>query len=294
MSELLPARPDMFEEICALHFSPDTNEAEKARIRKFHRPIFHYQWERDDQPAGHVLASHGRIIGFLGAYFSRRIIDHRPERFCNLTSWMVAEGHRNESLRLLMPYLKLKECTLTGFSAAKKVYPIYQRFGFKALDTRVQILPLLPSAPGLTGAWTAIHDPGIIEPRLAPEDRRILRDHRPYDCRHLLLQHDAGYLYLVFTFTCKRGFRMAYLHYLSDAAWLRPCLGRIKWELLRQYRILFLCLEERWLRGRKPLFSKTYLLGVPRVYRTPHIEATQVDSLYSELVAANIFEKYFY
>ena len=87
---------------------------------------------------------------------------------------------------------------------------------------------------------------------------------------------------------------MAYLHYLSDPASLWPCLGRIKWELLRTYRILFLCLEERWLRGRKPLFSKTYPLRVPRVYRSRHVEAPQIDSLYSELVAANIFEQYFY
>lgn len=294
MSELLPARLDMFEEICALHFNPEMDAATKARIRKNHHPIFHYQWDRDDQPPGYVLANQGRIVGFLGGYFSRRFINQQPQRFCNLTSWMVAEGHRNESLRLLSPYLKLKDHTLTGFSAAPKVYPIYQHFGFKSLDARVQILPLLPLAPGLPAPGAAAHDPAVIEPLLAPEDRRILRDHLPYDCRHLLLQHNGGYLYLLFTLTSKRRFRMAYLHYLSDPASLWPCLGRIKWELLRTYRILFLCLEERWLRGRKPLFSKTYPLRVPRVYRSRHVEAPQIDSLYSELVAANIFEQYFY
>ena len=50
------------------------------------RRIFDYRWERDKDYCGLTLKVADRTVGFIGLIFSRRRINGRVEKFCNLTS----------------------------------------------------------------------------------------------------------------------------------------------------------------------------------------------------------------
>src|SRR5690606_3276347 len=46
-------------------------------------------WKVDAPDHGRFLADGGEIVGAYLAFYSERVIDGRPERFCNLGAWCV-------------------------------------------------------------------------------------------------------------------------------------------------------------------------------------------------------------
>ena len=99
--------------------------------------LFTDHWKSNEGYIGYVLEDRERIIGFLGFMFSSRVLNDKQEKFCNLTTWVVDERFRNESLYLIIPVLKLTDYTLTIHSASKETYAAFKKIGF--LDYSVYI-----------------------------------------------------------------------------------------------------------------------------------------------------------
>jgi hypothetical protein len=240
------------------------------------------------------MVSAGRIVGFLGAYHSTRLIGGRSEPVCNLSSWFVAEAHRNESLMLLPPYLAMKNHTITGLTPAKHVHSIYQKFKFADLETAVSIIPIFSALPGSSHYCTVTHDLAAIPGRLNENERTLFDDHLGFDAVHLLAHGKSGHSHLVYTITRKKGFPMAYVHYMSDRAFFQTHLAIIAWKIFLRHGTPFICVESRHLRDPLPWPRKTYHLRVPRIFKSSTVAREDIDNLYSELIAANVFERYFY
>src|SRR5262245_63295523 len=130
--------PAMFDDVLPLLL-----ELDSAYSREKWREIFGYQWESDEGYVGFALVNDRKVVGFNGAIFNRRIIDGRATRFCNLTSWIVKEQYRTESLRLVFPILKLKGYTVTNLTMNERVWEDSSSFGFKYIDTTFRIICLI-------------------------------------------------------------------------------------------------------------------------------------------------------
>ena len=98
------------------------------------RSLFAPRWNQDEGYAGYALTDRGRVVGFLGYLFSSREIQGRPTRFCNLSSWIVEPEYRSDSLKLLMPALKLREHTVTNLTPRPSVAKILEKVGFHYLN----------------------------------------------------------------------------------------------------------------------------------------------------------------
>ena len=48
----------------------------------------------DGWPNHGFLQQRGRVVGAYLAFYSQRMIDGRPERFCNLGAWCVCAEYR--------------------------------------------------------------------------------------------------------------------------------------------------------------------------------------------------------
>src|SRR5262245_37584176 len=139
MTAVEKVTPAMFDDIYAL-----MSELDNTQSRERWREIFDYQWESDEGYVGYALVDDRKVVGFNGAIFSRRIIDGREARFCNLTSWIVKDQYRTESLRLVFPFLNLKGYTITNLTMNERAWEITRRLGFKNLDTNVRIFFPVP------------------------------------------------------------------------------------------------------------------------------------------------------
>ena len=82
------------------------------------------------------------LIGYFGCFTYRRNIDGVEYQFYNSHTWIVNEDYRKHSLKLLMPYLKLKDGIVTNFSANGKVVQILEQLKFTKLKVVNTIVKL--------------------------------------------------------------------------------------------------------------------------------------------------------
>ena len=75
-------------------------------------------WADESPNHGFLLRAGERLVGVYLAFYSRREIDGRPERFCNLAAWCVLDEYRSLGLRLLHALLAQKNYHFTDLSPA--------------------------------------------------------------------------------------------------------------------------------------------------------------------------------
>jgi hypothetical protein len=273
---------------------PLLSELDDTHSREEWREIFDYQWESDEGHVGYALVDDRKVVGFNGAIFSRRIIDGREVRFCNLTSWIVKEQYRTESMRLVFPFLKLKGYTITNLTMNERAWDITRRLGFKNLDTNVRILFPVPglSATRKEEAPVIVSDQSKIAEILDPVNLKIFIDHSHYNCGHLVIKDKYGYSYIIYTrkryrkYNCDISY--AHIHYISDRSAFLRRLNKIKSYFLKSLKYFFLAVDERLIGNATIPYSKVYQLKVPRMYKSDVLSREQVDNLYSELVVLGL------
>lgn len=138
---------------------------------------FRQNWAADKPNNGFLLRKGSEIVGALGAIYSDQTVDGKLERFCNMTSWYVADEHRGRSLTLLLHLIRQDGFTFTNLSASPGVEEVLVRTGFTALSKELFAVPNLALPFHLSSRVQVLDDPARIAPLLAPERRQICLDH---------------------------------------------------------------------------------------------------------------------
>ena len=115
--------------------------------------LLNTKWSAKHDNFGYVLLDEGRAVGFLGTFFSDRVVDGEEYTVCNLFCWHVLEEYRRQSLLLLRPILQLQNTTITALTSSEGATAVYQRFGFKELEAQVVIFPIRPCFPCCTSDY---------------------------------------------------------------------------------------------------------------------------------------------
>jgi len=240
-------------------------------------------WKVNAPNHGFMLQDGQRIVGVHLAFYSERLIAGKPERFCNLGGWCVLPEFRFHSLRLLNELLAQDGYHFTGFSPSEKVLPIHRRFQFRYLDTSAALIPNLPwpSVPGLTRISAA---PDVIESRLAGPELELYRDHaQALAARHLVLTRGQDSCYVMYREMRYKSLPvLAEILHISNPGLFRRAMGPLTRYLLLHRRLVATLAELRII-GHPPPFSFR-VNSWPKTYRSPSLEAGQIDYLYSELV----------
>ena len=89
---------------------PLLEQLNSSRIKKNQwEKLFISHWNSKKDNFGYFLTEKNHAVGFLGLMFSTFTVNEKEHNFCNFTSWVVKEEHRNESIKLLLPVLKMKD-----------------------------------------------------------------------------------------------------------------------------------------------------------------------------------------
>ncbi len=250
------------------------------------RKLFIPYWKSPEDFCGYMLLRDGEVKGYLGLLFSSRVLDGRVEKFCNLTSWIVSDDARSKSLPMLLEVLKLKDYTITNFTASPTAAVIMRRLGFLELDVHQQVLFPVPGL-GLRARGCACEfDPERIRSLLNENDRRIFDDHQQMGCDHLLLRSKAGYAYLVLKRTRRKDLPFLKVHHVSDPGVFVECAERLMPEICLRRRVWGVMVDERYLRGHRFRLAYRYLHDHKGFYKpaSSTLDKSQIDSIYSEMV----------
>src|SRR6185295_4394220 len=161
------------------------------------KKIFVLPWQTEEDFCGYLLQKDGEIKGYLKVIFSRRILQGKTEKFGNMTSWIVTEDCRGQSILLLLELLKLKDYTLTNFTASETVAAILRKLGFEEFSVDQRVLLPVPAFRLPRRDSFCDFDEQVIRKTLTRADLKIFEDHQQLNCRHLLLHSADGDCYLV-------------------------------------------------------------------------------------------------
>ena len=248
------------------------------------RDVFDYKWKTEEGHCGYALLSQGDVVGMLGMVFSQRHIDGRARKFCNLHTWWVREDFRGKSLSLLKPILNLDGYTITHFTPCDTIRAVTKRLGFCELNSQLKLL-FSPRVLGNGGGeMTLTRDEQAIEERLDDRDKRILLDHRPYGCGHLLVSDGDQYCYLLYTYVVRHRFPYCHIHYISNKKLFAEKETAIRSVLLRSHKAWFIAVDARLVAGMRLRRSLDFWAPAHALYKSSELGPAQIDNLYSDVV----------
>tara|TARA_B100002003_G_scaffold240722_1_gene261564 strand:- start:1353 stop:2207 length:855 start_codon:yes stop_codon:yes gene_type:complete len=252
------------------------------------RQLFVNHWHTREGYFGYVLEDGERIVGFLGLIFGRRILNEREEKFCNLTSWVVDEKFRSQSLFLLLPVLKLKDYTLTILTGSQETYAVARKLGFQDLESHVQIILPLPSvATWLTPCQIEINGKQLGD-ALAGEALQAYKDHLAFRCFHVHVRSPLGECYLIGTRVFRKDLAFAQIHHISDSKVFVKFAGRIAVAICLRIKTVAIATDQRFLGENTIPLSLAWPLPNCRVYKSSSLGKNDIDLLYSEYPVLNI------
>lgn len=283
--EIAEARSSDFEVIYPLLQIFDESDAAREKWKQ----IFVNHWDVPEDYHGYILKYEDRVVGYIGLIFSHRTINNGSHKFCNLTSWIVEEEFRGvQALRLLRSVLNLKGYTFTIFSATDNAREIYQKMGFQFLDTHFLIVLPFLSVKTLFTQYSVHWKPDQIRPYLNENETRLLDDHLPFDCLHLLVRKGSSHCYLVLAKTKRMDIPFAVTHYIGNPDIFLPCINRIALTICLHTHTFGLIVDKRFLRRRPVRLAVTRALKVGKMFISDTLAPRDMDALYSEVILLNL------
>lgn len=249
------------------------------------KKIFVTPWKSREDFCGYLLLHEDKVKGYLGVIFSERILNGEPHRLCNMTSWIVDEDCRDKSLLLLLELLKLKDFTLTNFTASETVAVILRKLGFKEFPVDQRVLLPIPGFGSQRRRLGCDYDLPVIKSRLTDEDLRIFNDHQGLNCQHLLLHADTRQCYVILKKTKRKGLTFAKVHYLSRADVFHECLEVLVARICLRLGVFGLMVDERYVVGHQFRGSVRYPHQRKGYFKSKDlVNENLIDTIYSELV----------
>jgi hypothetical protein len=248
------------------------------------RAISSVPWKVEAPNHGFMLRDGQRVVGTQLAYYSKRLMAGRVERFCNLSAWSVLPDFRSHSIRLPTALLAQDGFHFTALSPIDRAVSIYTRLKFRFLDTSAVFIPNLPW-PGLPGRTRISADPDVIESTLAGAELELYRDHaQALAARHVVLVRGQDSCYVMYRETRHRGrgIPLAQILHVSSPGLFHRAIIPLTRHLLIRHGLLATLAELRFIGHRPPLSLK--VTSPPKMYRSDSLEPGQIDDLYSELV----------
>ncbi|MBC5827006.1 MAG: hypothetical protein GIW99_04915 [Candidatus Eremiobacteraeota bacterium] len=278
--EVRPVGPESFDDVYPLLLLFGNSNMSRDDWRQM---LFTYTWW-DGPVRGYAMYADGVPVGFMGTIFSNRRIMGRDEVFCNTSSWIVREEHRNASIMLLKPVLALHECTIVNLTPSERGYAIFKKFGFKPLESeQLMMFPLASPSRIFGGSFTS--DSNELLRDLPNEERTIFQELSTSPrVRHVLLRRRGRNCYLVATPVRVKRLPFAELQYIGDPKFFWENRGLAHIALLRTMGAVGVAVDGRFTTGRTVRWALRY--SAKRLYRPAHPDTPPdaIDGLFSEFM----------
>ena len=271
----------MFEDVYKL-----LNKFENTRVDKsYWKNLFCHPWVTPEDYVGFKLQNDHTIVGFIGLIFAKRKISGEIHNFCNLTSLIVEEEFRRETLALFLEIREIEGYTLTNLTPSKEVYSICKAFGFLDLEEKIKILPTLPSLIGIFSTGEQfVSAPDKIVNYLSKKDIRIFKDHIDTICKALLYIQGNDYCLVFYKTVLRKGLAFNHILFISNIKLFMTSKNKILIKLCVLEKHIFHLIDSRILGEDFKGFAWDYSLARPRQFKSDKLRKEDIDNLYSEFV----------
>lgn len=247
------------------------------------RSIWENPWRNENEIPGYMLIDEDRVVGFLGFIYGSRIINGAEYRFCNMTSWIVKPEYRADSLKLVMPILKMKEYSITNLTPSVTVRQIIEKLGFTKIDNDVLLLPSIPFA--LSNSYSVSFR--IDESILNESEKSIYSQNKMFDIQFGLIHCQGQYCLFAYKIRIKKGIKFCYILYISNSELFNKAAMYLRYKLFWKTFTPFVMIDSRLIKCQKMAFSFTLSGKFPKYFKTKLDDISEIDNLNTEFVLLN-------
>lgn len=230
----------------------------------------------------------GAIVGGIGAIYAAYPVRGTMRSFCNITSWVVLDAYRTQSMRLAMAVINQPGFVFTDLSPTAVVEQSLKFLKFQPMNEARTVLFNLPAPQQrLTGAGVITH-PTKLEAALDADSLQVYRHHKHFPWLNFLAVGKGRERSLVI-------YKRAVLKNLPSAeivGFTRPDVFLRHLPVLGCHFLLsglFTTRVESRLLPGKPAWPHTELKGYRnKVFRGEGVTEADVQNLYSEYVALDL------
>ncbi len=250
---------------------------------------FRQDWGVDRPNSGFLIRDEGgEIAGGIGAIYAAYPVRGQLEKFCNITSWMVLDAYRTQSMRLAMAVISQPGFHFTDLSPTAVVEQSLKFLKFKPMNSARTVLFNLPAPQQRLAGAGVVSSPARIEQVLDEPSRRVYRDHKHFPWLRFLAAGQGSEYSLVI-------YKRARLKHLPSA----EIIGFTNPNTFLRHLPLLGChfllsgmvttrVESRLLLAR-PAWPHTELTGYRnRVFRSDTLVEADIQNLYSEYAALDL------
>lgn len=263
------------------------------------RQLFINHWNNEENYFGFALVDEekNKYAGFMGLIFSTREIEGRVHKFASMTSWIIDKNYRRKGLgrKLFDEVLKLKEYTITDFTASANTFSMLEQSGFKELETGIFLIRPAPTLTTLAGMFTLkpsiVSNPQKVADQLKGDDLKIFNDHLKFKCSHLLLKgkKEEETCYLVLHKHSRGRYPYLKIHYISNAGVFAKYIPRVITKICLRFRVFGVMVDKRIMKNNPVKQAKERKLPYMSVFKSDVLDKSHLnDSLYSEFLLLSL------
>ncbi len=263
------------------------------------RQLFINHWNNEENYFGFALVAEekNKYVGFMGLIFCTRQINGRACKFASMTSWIIDNSYRRKGLgrKLFDEVLKLKEYTITDFTASDNTFAMLEQNGFRELETAVFLIRPFPTLRTLAGMFTPrpsiVSNPRKVAHYLKGDDLKIFNDHLKFKCFHLILKgkKEAETCYLVVHKHFRGRYPYLKIHYISNVGIFAKYITRVITKICLRFRVIGVIVDKRIIKNHPVKHAKERKLPYMSVFKSDVLDKSHLnDSLYSEFLLLNL------
>ncbi|MGA2296885.1 MAG: hypothetical protein ABSG15_04970 [FCB group bacterium] len=249
--------------------------------------LFIKHCDTDEDYFGFVLMDDNKVVGFLGAIFSDRVIRDKIYKFCNMTAWVVKKEYRSYGILLINQFNKLTEYTITDLTPTYGAYDVFKKFEYKDLDNFIKLFIPFPNFKIFNKDYRIYFDNEIIRSILNDNDIKIFSDHLKFKKNNVVICCKNNYCYLIISITKRKGIRLAHIHYISNKTLFYDSFNIFRLKLCLKFKVFGIIIDERFVETLNIFGSFKVKLKLSGLYKSNELERKDIDILYSELFILN-------
>ena len=192
--------------------------------------ILHARNKNEDFPIGNIVEDkEGRIVGFMGTFYSQKKKSDFFLTLCNIHSWIIDKKYRNNSFFLLSPLLNNKTY-FTAFTPVKSLVGLLLKFNFNKHFFYTRTIFNFKYFNFFNNGYFINLDFNFIKAKLNLDDLKKLNKYKNSIYLKFIIynKYHSEYVFVIGSIIKKKGLSVLNLFYVSDKK-----LFRNNWNILK-------------------------------------------------------------
>ncbi|NOQ64427.1 MAG: hypothetical protein GQ582_07935 [Methyloprofundus sp.] len=236
---------------------------------------------------GFMLKHEDQIVGVLCTIYSTQLVNNKVEQFCGPHTWCVLPDYRKKSIQLVLAAIKQKGFHFTMFTPNERALEIFSFLKFKPLGNHTISLLNLPT---LSSNKVTLFDAEQGVSELSAQDAKCLTDHLPFSWMDFLVfKVDGKSGFIIYKKQKYKRLPTARILYISDKELFFNHWKYIRTHLCVQLGLVTSRIPDMFVK-KSPSFVLARTPDQQRFYLSPTLSADNVEYIYSELLAMDLFD----